>query len=131
MSDERVETVQFVETVEIVLFDIGGTRYGADMTQVSRIAKPDDGDSVGVPLGTPFEGRRAIVFTSTGTHEVALIIDGVLGVRTVPRGELRRLPLAAGPSPYIIGAWLDRDQTVLLVDLFATNPFHRPEASHA
>ncbi len=124
MSDE------VVETVEIVLFDIAGTRYGADMTQVRRIGRHDDADSVGAPLGTPLEGRRAIIFASSGHHEVALLIDGVLGVHTVSRGELRRLPLAAGPSPYIIGAWLDRDQAVLLVDLFATNPF-RPEASHA
>lgn len=124
MSDEAIDTV------EIVLFDIAGTRYGADMTQVRRIGRHDETDSVGAPLGAPLEGRRAIIFASSGQHEVGLTIDGVLGVRTVSKAELRRLPLAAGPSPYIIGAWLDRDQAVLLVDLFATNPF-RPEATHA
>jgi chemotaxis signal transduction protein len=123
-------TNETVETVEIVFFEIAGTRYGADMTQVRRIGRHDETDSVGTPLGAPLEGRRAIIFAATGQPEVALAIDAVLGVRTVPHGELRRLPLAAGPSPYIIGAWLDNDRAVLLVDLFATYPF-RTEAAHA
>ncbi|MBE2250924.1 MAG: chemotaxis protein CheW [Myxococcus sp.] len=119
-----------VEVVEIVLFDIAGTRYGADMTQVRRIGRHDETESVGAPLGKPTEGRRALIFMTSGHVEVALAIDGVLGVQSIPRDELRRLPPAAGASPFIIGAWLDRDQPVLLVDLHATNPF-RPEVSHA
>ncbi|MER2559291.1 MAG: chemotaxis protein CheW [Myxococcaceae bacterium] len=123
-------TEEVVATVEIVLFDIAGTRYGADMTQVRRIGRADEHDSVGTPLGPPASGRRALIFSPAEGHEVCLPIDGVLGVQTVRRDDLRRLPLAAGPTPFIIGAWLDRDQTVLLVDLFSTNPF-RTEAPHA
>ena len=123
-------TDEVVATVEIVLFDIGGNRYGADMTQVRRIGRADEHDSVGTPLGAPYTGRRALIFAPTEDHEVCLPIDGVLGMQTVRRDDLRRLPPAAGPTPFIIGAWLDRDQTVLLVDLFSTNPF-RTEAPHA
>lgn len=124
MSDE------VVATVEIVLFDIGGNRYGADMTQVRRIGRADEHDSVGTPLGAPTSGRRALIFSPNEGQEVCLPIDGVLGVQTVRLDDLRRLPPAAGRTPFIIGAWLDRDQTVLLVDLFSTNPF-RTEAQHA
>lgn len=124
-------TDEVVATVEIVLFDIGGNRYGADMTQVRRIGRADEHDSVGTPLGAPFSGRRALIFSPNEGHEVCLPIDGVLGVQTVRRDDLRRLPPAAGPTPFIIGAWLDRDQTVLLVDLFSTNPFRTTEAPHA
>ncbi|MBL8917639.1 MAG: Frizzy aggregation protein FrzB [Myxococcaceae bacterium] len=118
------------DEVQIVLFEIGGTRYGADMTQVRRIGRATDLESVGVPLGSPSSGQRALIFAVPGGGEVCLPIDGVLGVHPVPRDALRRLPLAVGLSPFIIGAWLDRDQTVLLVDLLSTNPF-RTEATHA
>jgi chemotaxis signal transduction protein len=115
--------------VQIVLFEIAGTRYGADMTQVRRIGRATDHDSVGAPLGRPLGGQRALVFGTAGGAEICLPIDSVLGVQSVRRDDLRRLPAAAGASPFVIGAWLDRDQTVLLVDLLATNPF-LPEATH-
>lgn len=126
MSEPEAAAVE----VQIVLFEIGGTRYGADMTQVRRIGRAADHESVGVPLGRPLAGLRALVFVPPGGTEVCLPIDSVLGVQAVRRDDLRRLPLAVGGSPFVIGAWLDRDQAVLLVDLFATNPF-LPEATHA
>lgn len=115
-------------TVDLVIFEIGGTRYGADMTQVRRIGKPNEVESVGRPLGAAIEGKRALVFSPDGQHEVALVIDRLLGVESAAHHDLRRMPLAA-PSPFVIGAWLDRGQPVLLVDLLATNPF-RSEAQH-
>lgn len=117
------------EQVEIVLFDVAGTRYGADMTQVRRIDRHDPHDSVGAPLGPCREGTRSLVFSPDGARDLHLAVDAVLGVRTVHRDELRRLPPAVGHSPYVIGAWLEQDAAVLLVDLHATNPF-RPEAPH-
>lgn len=117
--------------VQIVLFEIGGTRYGADMTQVRRIGRATDFESVGVPLGRPASGHRALVFAPHGGSEICLPIDGVLDVQSVPRDALRRLPLAVGSSPWVIGAWLDRGQTVLLVDLFSTNPFRTEATTHA
>ncbi|MDX2015279.1 MAG: Frizzy aggregation protein FrzB [Myxococcaceae bacterium] len=117
--------------VDIVVFEIGGLRYGADMTQVRRIDRLEPDASVGAPLGKPFEGRRALVFCPDGDRELHLAIDTVLAVQSVPPDDLRRLPPAVGPSPFIIGAWLDRDAAVLLVDLFATNPFRPTEAPNA
>jgi chemotaxis signal transduction protein len=118
-------------TVEIVLFEVAGNRYGADMTQVRRIGRADETDSVGSPFGVPAVGRRALIFTPPGGHEICLPIDAVLGVETVRRDDLRRLPLAVGPTPFVLGAWLNRDQAVLLVDLHATNPFRPAESHHA
>jgi chemotaxis signal transduction protein len=116
--------------IDLVIFEIAGRRYGADMTQVRRIDRLEADASVGAPLGPPLEGRRALVFTPSGDRELHLAIDAILGVQSVAVDDLRRLPPAVGPSPFILGAWLDRDAAVLLVDLFATNPF-RPEAPHA
>jgi chemotaxis signal transduction protein len=118
------------EHVDLVVFEIAGHRYAADMTQVRRIDRLEADASVGTPLGPPVEGRRALVFVPTGDRELHLAIDAIHGVQSVAVDQLRRLPPAVGPSPFILGAWLDRDSAVLLVDLFATNPF-RPEAPHA
>lgn len=117
------------DAIEIVLFEVSGTRYGADMTQVRRIGRADETRSVGAPLGPPTSGRRALIFGAAGA-EHALRVDEIHGVRSVPRAELRRLPPAAGPSPLVLGAWLDRDVAVLLVDLLATT-HARSEIPHA
>jgi len=104
--------------------------YGADMTQVRRVDRSNEAVSVGEPLGKPTHGRRSLVFCRPHeTREYRLPIDAVLRVESAHRDDLRRLPPAAGPSPFIIGAWLLDDQPVLLVDLHATNPF-LPEAPH-
>lgn len=123
MSDAQVATV------ELVLFDVDGTRYGVDMTQVLRIDRHVASESVGTPLGRPREGRRALIFSSPTLGERSLAIDSVLGVRSVPIDDLRRLPPGVGTSVIAIGAWLDRDEPVLLIDLFATTL--NPEAPHA
>lgn len=118
-----------VATVEIVLFEIGGTRYGTDMTQVRRIGKSSEVELVGLPLGAISQGKRALIFTAESHREIGLPIDELLGVHSVPLDDLRRMPLVA-QSPFVIGVWIDRDRPILLVDLQATNPF-RPESSHA
>lgn len=117
------------KTIDIVLFEVAGNRYAADMTQVGRIDRHVESDSVGAPLGAPLLGRRALIFSPSGERELSLAIDTVLGVRSVSIDDLRRLPAAAGASPIVIGAWLDRDATVLLIDLFATNPLRSTEAA--
>ncbi len=119
-----------IERVDLVLFEIAGTLYGADMTQVRRIARITDAVSVGAPLGPPTQGHRSLVFGRPGERrEYQLPIDAVLRVESAHRDDLRRLPPGAGPSSFIIGAWLLDDQPVLLVDLHATTP-SLPEAPH-
>lgn len=108
-------------TIDLVLFEISGVRYAADLTQVRRIGSPEEEQSVGHPLGTPSTGHRALVFSHHET-EAQLAIDVVLGVHTVPLDDLRRLPMAVPASSGLtIGAWVtEGSQTVLIIDLHAT-----------
>jgi len=106
--------------VELVLFEVGDARFAADLTQVVRIDRKEPTDHIGYPLGAPTEGGRTLVFRTPSGEEHRLAIDTLLGVKTVRIDELRRLPSAAQVSSNIpIGAWLDGERTVLLVDLFA------------
>jgi chemotaxis signal transduction protein len=105
------------EVVEVLIFEIAGTRYGADASSVLRIDRRGDGPDVGEPLGEPTQGRRTLVFADARGREQRLRVDGIEGVRSVPQGELRRLPSVAIASPISIGAWLDAGRAVLLVDL--------------
>jgi hypothetical protein len=106
--------------VDLVIFEVGETRFAADLTQVVRIDRKEGDSTVGYPLGKPREGHRALVFNSKSGEEHRLTIDALLGVKSVRVAELRRLPSAAQVSSNIpIGAWLDGERTVLLVDLFA------------
>ncbi len=106
--------------VELVIFEVGDTRYAADLSQVVRVDRLEAEGSVGRPLGEPREGNRAIVFLGRDGTERRLQIDTLLGVRAARISDLRRLPLPAQVSSNIpIGAWLDGERTVLLVDLLA------------
>jgi len=106
--------------VDIVIFDIAGTRYGADLTQVRRIDHDEFAPDIGPVLGQPKHGLRTLVFLpDDGGEEKRLTVDEVVGVERVPLERLRRLPQAAKAPTYTIGAWLDGDKTVVLVDLQA------------
>lgn len=113
------------EAVDVVLFEIAGVRYGADLAQVRRVDLDDPTESIGFPLGRPAEGRRALVFVAEHLTECRLAVDAVLGVQKIPLAQLRRLPKAVAAPPLSIGAWVDGKDTVLLVDLHALNPFTR------
>ncbi len=105
------------QTVDILLFEVAGVRFGADASQVVRIDRPIEEPSVGAPLGVPHAGNRALVFRSPDGELKRLDIDKVAGVRTVSIESLRRLPPPARVGVVPIGAWLDGDEAVLLVDL--------------
>lgn len=106
-------------TVSLVLFDVGGARYGADLAQVRRVDRVEPLEVVEQGFGPTAQAvRRALVFVGVDGRERRVAIDQLLGVRAVPSSELRRMPAAAArASPFSIGAWLDGDQAVLLVDL--------------
>lgn len=110
------------ELIDLVIFDIGGIRYGADLGQVRRIDLDEPSQSVGQPLGKPNTGGRALVFQATVGSERRLAVDSVLGVSRVPLTSLRRMPPAVNAAPFSIGAWLDGDTTILLIDLLKTVP---------
>jgi hypothetical protein len=104
-------------TVDILIFEIAGVRYGADATQIVRIDRPAEEASVGAPLGEPKHSHRALIFNTPGGEARRLDIDKVNGVKTIPIESLRRLPAPARVGPVPIGTWLDGDRAVLLVDL--------------
>jgi hypothetical protein len=104
-------------TVDILIFEIAGVRYGADATQVVRIDRPTEELSVGTPLGQAMNAHRALIFTAPTGEVRRLDIDKVNGVKTIPIESLRRLPAPARVGPVPIGTWLDGDRAVLLVDL--------------
>lgn len=113
-----------VEAVDIVVFDIAGVRFGADLTQVRRIDHDEFAPDIGPVLGQCHAGLRTLVFQQDGGEEKRLSVDEVVGVERVPLGQLRRLPKAAAAPGYSIGAWLDGDKTVVLVDLHALDSQH-------
>jgi chemotaxis signal transduction protein len=117
------------EAVDVVLFEIAGVRYGADLTQVRRVDLDDPTESVGFPLGRPAVGRRALVFGGEGHTECRLAVDAVLGVKKILVSELRRMPRTVAAPAMTLGAWLDGRGTVLLVDLHALNPFTKRTTS--
>ncbi|MBL8957132.1 MAG: Frizzy aggregation protein FrzB [Myxococcaceae bacterium] len=104
-------------TVDILVFEVAGVRFAADASQVVRIDRAVDEASVGAPLGMPAVGLRALVFRAGDGGLRRLDIDKVSGVKTVAIESLRRLPPPARVGHVPIGAWLDGDEAVLLVDL--------------
>lgn len=107
------------DNIELVVFELGGVRYGADLSQVVRLDFFDAKTSVGAPLGAPALGAKALVIDAGDGRDWCLAIDTLHGVRSVPVENLRRLPQVARGGTISIGAWLDGDQAVLLVDLKA------------
>ncbi|HVE87630.1 MAG TPA: Frizzy aggregation protein FrzB [Myxococcales bacterium] len=118
-------------SVEVLFFQIDGTRMGADASQVLRIEAPGaPGDVPGAitsSLGSA-RPRRALVFRA-GDGEGTLGVDSVLGVQAVPQRDLRRVPRAARVAAHAIGFFLDGDRPILLIDLPRTlHPFAPPHA---
>lgn len=116
-----------LQMIDLVIFDVAGIRYGADLGQVRRIDIDEPTESVGAPLGKPNTGGRALVFDLGKGHERRLAVDQVMGVSRVPITSLRRMPPAVNAAKFSIGAWLDGDSPVLLIDLHAIVGEGRPD----
>lgn len=105
------------ESIDIIVFIIGDVRYGADASQVLRIDRAGHQAKLSDALGMPQSGERALVFNDPD-GELHLCVDRVEGVRPAPVQELRRVPLAAGRTRAVLGLWLERGETPLvLIDL--------------
>jgi chemotaxis signal transduction protein len=106
--------------VDVLLFRIGPSRYGADASQVLRIVRAGFLARLVDALGMPDEGTRAVVF-ETPSGEQQVCVDAVEGVRTLAVQDLRRVPLAAAAPAGILGLWLeDGRHPVVLIDLPTT-----------
>ena len=117
MIETAVEVEE--ECINLVIFDLGGVRYGADLSDVIKLDFYDPSCSVGAPLGSPRLGDRCLMIDAQDGKRWCLAVDTLHGVRSVPVAQLRRLPAIAHGGEMSIGTWLDGDEAVLLVDLAA------------
>jgi chemotaxis signal transduction protein len=105
------------ESVEVLLFEIGGRRYGVDAGQVEGIGGPG-GETFKLPaLGPLRTGKRALLFDSGPGQSHGLQVDSVEGVRQARVVDLRRMPDAVRAHPYTVGVWLRDEEAVMLIDL--------------
>lgn len=124
------------ETSEILLFQVGASAFAAVVHDVVRIGSVRDVPAeelvVGSALGMPFERSRGIVVASADDHERTLVVDQVLGVRSVPASDVHPLPplAAACLSSGAVTGFVEIDGApTLLIDLRALVREH-PAAPH-
>lgn len=110
-------------TSEVLLFQVAARVFASVVYDAVRIGSVRDvpaGDLVvESALGVPFERLRGIVVASDGL-ERTFVVDRVLGVRSVPEGDVSPLPAFAAAclsSGAVTGFVLVDDSPVLLVDL--------------
>ena len=108
---------------DILLFQVGARVYAAAVHDVRRIT-PARWDPTGAladtVLGQPFETQRGIVVDCGEDGDRTLLVDQVLGVRTVAEGDLKPLPPLAAQclhSAAVAGLALVDEAPTLLVDL--------------
>lgn len=105
-----------VPEVDVLIFEIAGTRYGTDVTQVTRISRSGTVKPVRTALGETSAGTKALVF-NTPAGERALPVDRVHGVERLKATDLRRMPVATAAPAVFAGAWLSPAATILLLDM--------------
>jgi chemotaxis signal transduction protein len=110
---------------EILLFQVGARVFAAEVYDVVRLGsirnEPEAAILVRSALGEPFTRHRGIVVASheDGTQST-LVVDQILGVRSIAESDLHPLPAFAAEclqSPAVTGFVLVDDSPMLLVDL--------------
>jgi chemotaxis signal transduction protein len=111
-------------TSELLLFQLGPRMFAAEVADVVRIGNPLDAPAAALvtvtALGEPYSPSRAIVVGCGDGEERALVVDQVLGVRTIPQRDLHPLPAFAAcclRSSALAGVVLVDEAPTLLVDL--------------
>jgi chemotaxis signal transduction protein len=110
---------------EILLFQVGARVYAAqvhDAVRIGSVREVPAGDLVvGTPLGMPFERERGIVVACHDDGgERMLVVDLVIGIRSVPEPDVLPLPAFAAAclsSGAVTGFVVVDDAPVLLIDL--------------
>ena len=113
------------ETTEILMFQVGPRVFASVVYDAVRIGNVRDVPAgelvVGSALGMPFARERGIVVAS---HELGgertLVVDQVIGVRSVPEEDVHPLPAFAAAcltSGAVTGFVIVDEAPVLLVDL--------------
>lgn len=112
-------------TCEILLFQVGARVFAAVVHDAVRIGSVRDVPAeelvVESALGVPFERARGIVVSADAQgQERTLVVDQVLGVRSVPEDDVLPLPAFAAAcltSGAITGFAVVDEAPTLLVDL--------------
>jgi hypothetical protein len=112
------------EACEILVFQVGARVFAAAVHDAVRIASvrevPAGELVVGSALGMPFERDRGIAVTSEGAGDRTLVVDQVLGIRSVPESAVHPLPAFAAAclgSGAVTGFVMVDEVPMLLVDL--------------
>ncbi len=114
-----------VATSEILMFQVGPRVFASvvhDAVRIGAVREASAGALVlETALGAPFSRERGIVVAAdAGGTERVLVIDQVIGVRSVPEEEVHPLPAFAAAclsSGAVTGFVVVDDSPLLLVDL--------------
>ncbi len=111
-------------STELILFQVGARVFAAQVADVRRIGSPRLDDTAAAleatALGTPFDRGRGLVIDLGEGAEGTLVVDNVLGVRTVAEKDLQPLPALAATclaSGAVTGFALVDESPMVLVDL--------------
>jgi chemotaxis signal transduction protein len=109
---------------ELLMFQVGARVFASTVRDVVRIGNVSDVDASalveGTSLGPTFERERGIVVAGADGAESTLVVDQVLGVRSVLESEIQPLPAFAAAvirSGAVSRLVLLDDAPTLLVDL--------------
>jgi chemotaxis signal transduction protein len=109
---------------ELLLFQVGARVFGAAVGGAVRIGNvrdvPAEALVVETVLGPPFARDRGIVVEHGEGEERTLVVDQVLGFRSLGEDEVQPLPAfarACVPSAALTGFVMMDDAPLLLVDL--------------
>lgn len=99
LDDDPTRAGESQPVAELVLFQVGTHVFAAPVRDVVRIGSVRDlpaGDLVlDSALGAPFTHQRGIVVAAPGGAERALVVDQVVGFRTVNAADVQPLPAFA------------------------------------
>ncbi len=112
-------------TSEILMFQVGARVFAAavhDAVRIGSVREFPAGELIlESDLGTPFSRQRGIVVASAeGDQEHALVVDQVIGVRSVADRDVHPLPAFAAAclaSGAVTGFVIVDEAPMLLVDL--------------
>ncbi|BDG04260.1 chemotaxis protein CheW [Anaeromyxobacter oryzae] len=112
-------------TSEILMFQVGARVFAAvvhDAIRIGSVREVAAGDLVvETPLGMPWGRERGIVVAGDAADvERTLVVDQVIGVRSVPEGDVHPLPAFAAAcigSGAVTGFVIVDEAPMLLVDL--------------
>lgn len=111
-------------TSEILLFQVGARTFASVVHDAVRVGSVRDLPASSLvldsALGVPRARERGIVVAGEGDGELALVVDEVIGVRSVPDDQVQPLPAFAAAclaSAAVTGFVMMDEAPMLLVDL--------------